>query len=152
MDHQEVCNNDVMVIAATNRPECLDSALLRPGRLDHIIYIPPPDQQVSTCLRSILFFMSYVCLLYCTCIFICCILLNFNIDVVAGSPVHPEGVYRVDAPWPGCMSGRAGGKNRALLWSGPTKSLQRGSNNAEILLVIEYTISLSPSTERVSGF
>lgn len=45
LDCQEVSNKDVMVVAATNRPDCLDSALLRPGRLEHIIYVPPPDQQ-----------------------------------------------------------------------------------------------------------
>jgi AAA family ATPase len=34
---------DVLIIAATNRPEILDPALLRPGRLDHLVYVGPPD-------------------------------------------------------------------------------------------------------------
>jgi len=33
---------DVLVIAATNRPDMVDSALLRPGRLDRLIYVTPP--------------------------------------------------------------------------------------------------------------
>ena len=33
----------VIVIAATNRPEILDSALLRPGRFDRRVTVPPPD-------------------------------------------------------------------------------------------------------------
>ncbi|KAK7689982.1 hypothetical protein QCA50_006623 [Cerrena zonata] len=34
----------VTVVAATNRPDIIDSALMRPGRLDRIIYVGPPDQ------------------------------------------------------------------------------------------------------------
>uniref|UniRef100_A0AAV2LMC2 AAA+ ATPase domain-containing protein n=1 Tax=Knipowitschia caucasica TaxID=637954 RepID=A0AAV2LMC2_KNICA len=53
LDSEEVCNSEVMVVAATNRPDALDSALLRPGRLDHIIYVPPPDQESRLCILKL---------------------------------------------------------------------------------------------------
>ena len=35
---------DVVIIAATNRPDIVDPAILRPGRFDRLIYVPEPDQ------------------------------------------------------------------------------------------------------------
>ncbi|GAA5118564.1 AAA family ATPase [Haloechinothrix salitolerans] len=34
---------DVVVLCATNRPELVDPALLRPGRIERLVYVPPPD-------------------------------------------------------------------------------------------------------------
>ncbi|KAJ3137658.1 hypothetical protein HK100_000502 [Physocladia obscura] len=37
--------NDVLVVGATNRPDMIDAALMRPGRFDKIIYVPPPNEE-----------------------------------------------------------------------------------------------------------
>jgi transitional endoplasmic reticulum ATPase len=42
LDGREELKN-VVVLAATNRPDMIDPALMRPGRLDRVIYVPPPD-------------------------------------------------------------------------------------------------------------
>jgi transitional endoplasmic reticulum ATPase len=34
---------EVVVLGATNRPELVDPALLRPGRLERLVFVPPPD-------------------------------------------------------------------------------------------------------------
>ncbi|KAG2198242.1 hypothetical protein INT46_009021 [Mucor plumbeus] len=36
--------DSVLVVGATNRPDMLDAALMRPGRFDQAIYVPPPDE------------------------------------------------------------------------------------------------------------
>lgn len=45
MDGFETDGGDVIVLAATNRPDVLDKALLRPGRFDRRVYVPYPDLQ-----------------------------------------------------------------------------------------------------------
>jgi len=44
---------NVMIIGATNKPFALDSAILRPGRFDKIVYIPPPDEPARVQLFAI---------------------------------------------------------------------------------------------------
>jgi transitional endoplasmic reticulum ATPase len=36
---------DIVIVAATNRPDMVDSAVLRPGRFDRLIYVPEPDEK-----------------------------------------------------------------------------------------------------------
>ena len=43
LDGLELLTN-VMVIGATNRPDIINAALLRPGRFDRLLYVPPPDR------------------------------------------------------------------------------------------------------------
>jgi transitional endoplasmic reticulum ATPase len=44
---------DVVVIAATNRPDMVDPALMRPGRIDRILYIPSPDKEARLAILKI---------------------------------------------------------------------------------------------------
>jgi len=48
---------NVFIIGATNRPDILDSAIMRPGRLDQLVYIPLPDHKsrvaiLKACLKK----------------------------------------------------------------------------------------------------
>ncbi len=44
---------EVIVLAATNRPELIDPSLLRPGRFDRLIYCPPPDLEARRAILAI---------------------------------------------------------------------------------------------------
>jgi len=44
LDGLEILTN-VIVIGATNRQDIIDTALLRPGRFDRLLYVPPPDKE-----------------------------------------------------------------------------------------------------------
>jgi SpoVK/Ycf46/Vps4 family AAA+-type ATPase len=51
-------NENLMVLAATNTPWRVDSALRRPGRFDRVLFVPPPDEAarkaiLHICLRSL---------------------------------------------------------------------------------------------------
>ncbi|HHX84781.1 MAG TPA: ATP-binding protein, partial [Actinomycetales bacterium] len=44
LDGAEPLEN-VVILGATNRPELIDPALLRPGRLEKLVFVPPPDAE-----------------------------------------------------------------------------------------------------------
>lgn len=44
---------DVTVLAATNRPDMIDKALMRPGRLDRVEFVPLPDYDTRLKIFSI---------------------------------------------------------------------------------------------------
>ncbi|MDP6871624.1 MAG: proteasome-activating nucleotidase [Candidatus Thalassarchaeaceae archaeon] len=52
MDGFESLEN-VKIIAATNRPELLDEALLRPGRFDRIVEVPMPDEEARLAILNV---------------------------------------------------------------------------------------------------
>jgi len=44
---------DVVIIAATNRPDIVDPAVLRPGRFDRLIYVPEPNEKARLAIFKI---------------------------------------------------------------------------------------------------
>jgi transitional endoplasmic reticulum ATPase len=48
MDGLEASNDGLLVLAATNAPWHLDPAFRRPGRFDHLVFVPPPDAPART--------------------------------------------------------------------------------------------------------
>ncbi len=44
----------VVVIAATNRPDLVDPALLRPGRFDRLLHVPRPDAAARAAVLAVL--------------------------------------------------------------------------------------------------
>ncbi len=45
LDGLEELRRGVVIIAASNRPDMVDPALIRPGRFDRLLYVPPPDRE-----------------------------------------------------------------------------------------------------------
>jgi len=52
LDGVEVLN-EVVFIAATNRPDLIDPALLRPGRIDKLIMVPAPDEEAREAILKV---------------------------------------------------------------------------------------------------
>ena len=54
MDGINARNENLMVLAATNTPWRVDSALRRPGRFDRVLFVPPPDESARAAILKIL--------------------------------------------------------------------------------------------------
>ncbi|KAF9566009.1 hypothetical protein EC968_003946 [Mortierella alpina] len=48
------CGKGVVILAATNHPEAIDTSILRPGRLDRLVYVPPPNFEERVAILEIL--------------------------------------------------------------------------------------------------
>ncbi|KAK9463286.1 P-loop containing nucleoside triphosphate hydrolase protein [Lipomyces oligophaga] len=55
LDGVETNMSNVIIVAATNRPEIIDPALLRPGRIDRLLYVGPPDFDARVQILSVRF-------------------------------------------------------------------------------------------------
>ncbi len=53
MDGINARNENLMVLAATNTPWRVDSALRRPGRFDRVLFVPPPDESARAAILKI---------------------------------------------------------------------------------------------------
>jgi ATPases of the AAA+ class len=53
LDGLQSGNDQVFVIGATNTPWYLDSALRRPGRFNHLIFVPPPEEEERTTIMQL---------------------------------------------------------------------------------------------------
>ena len=53
MDGIATQNENLMVLAATNAPWRVDSALRRPGRFDRVVFVPPPDEKARAAILRI---------------------------------------------------------------------------------------------------
>ena len=54
LDGDNGSNDGVLVLGATNAPWHLDSAFLRPGRFDRIVFVPPPDDGAKAAIIKIM--------------------------------------------------------------------------------------------------
>ena len=54
LDGDKYSNENMLILAATNTPWYMDSAFLRPGRFDRIIFVPPPDYDARAAIFKIL--------------------------------------------------------------------------------------------------
>ncbi len=52
---------NVFVVGATNRPDIIDAAMLRPGRLEKLLYVPLPSSDVreGDCSSSVVYILSF---------------------------------------------------------------------------------------------
>lgn len=54
MDGVDASNDGVLILAASNAPWHMDSALRRPGRFDRVIFVPPPDRAARAAILEVM--------------------------------------------------------------------------------------------------